>query len=218
MTPMDKKLQIVLHLYGEADDRAAFRRLLEDEEVRAEHQAMSEVKFALDHARPRRPAPAVLARIAEAAAHPERLEASPPRRRDRMPVRLRRRRAWQWAGAAVVVVLAVGFGLGRFASGPDAPHVASSERPASLEQAERLRTAPAGRAQRMQAKPAAVRPDAALEWDGADEVWRLHRRIERLRARNAALRWGEPAVPLEMLPSVDPGVGLRPAGSRPPGR
>ena len=218
MALMDKKLQIVLHLYGEADDRAAFRRLLEDEEVRAEHQAMSEVKFALDHARPKRPDPAVLARIAEVAAHPERLAASPTRRRDRMPVRLRRRRMWQWAGAAAVVVLAVGLGLGRLASGPDAPRIASDERPASFEQAERLRTAPPGRAQRMQAKPAAVHPDAALGWDGGDEVWRIHRRIERLRARNAALRWGEPAVPLETLPASDPGVGLRPAGSRPPGQ
>ncbi len=218
MTPMDKKLQIVRHLYGEVDDRAAFRRLLEDEEVRAEYQAMSEVKFRLDHAPRSRPDPAVFGRIVEAAGRPERLEASPSRRRDRLPVRAGRRRMWPWVGATAVVVLAVGLGLGRLASGPDAPRLASDERPAFFEQDEGLRAMRAPAAQRRQTHTAAAGPEDALDWDGADEVWRLHRRIEQLRARNAALRWGEPAVPLERLPSFVPGVRLSPAGSRPPGR
>ncbi len=207
---MDKKLQIVLHLYGEADDRAAFRRLLEDEEVRAEHQAMSEAKFALDHARPKRPDPALLARIMEAAAHPERLADAPAPGRDRRPVRLLRRRRWQWVAAAAVALVAVSVGVGRMFA-PESSRLASEAPPALREHAEGFGT---------NAQPQTIPAQTAdvLDWDDADEVRRLHRRMEQLRARNAELQWGEPAVPLETLPTAVPGVRLRQAGSRPPGQ
>ncbi|RMH50836.1 MAG: hypothetical protein D6685_17780, partial [Bacteroidetes bacterium] len=64
---MDKKLDILRHLYGEVDDRAARRALLRDEEVAREYQAMGEVKFLLDHRPHRRPDPQVLHAILAAA-------------------------------------------------------------------------------------------------------------------------------------------------------
>ncbi len=69
---MDKKLQLIRHLYGEADDRSELRDLLSDEDLNAEYQELSEAKFWLDHTSHERPDRSVLNAIFEAAA-----EASP---------------------------------------------------------------------------------------------------------------------------------------------
>ena len=69
---MDKKLQLIRHLYGEADDRSELRDLLSDEDLNAEYQELSEAKFWLDHTSHERPDRNVLNAIFEAAA-----EASP---------------------------------------------------------------------------------------------------------------------------------------------
>ncbi|MEZ4701111.1 MAG: hypothetical protein R2834_12315 [Rhodothermales bacterium] len=64
---MDKKLQLLAHLYGEAEDAAPLQELLQDSDLKAEYQAMSEAKFWLDHSIAEKPDADVLARIMAAA-------------------------------------------------------------------------------------------------------------------------------------------------------
>lgn len=65
---MDKRLQLLRHLYGELEDERELRSLLEDEEAVAEYVALSESKRALDlWRRPSRPDPAVVDRLVAAA-------------------------------------------------------------------------------------------------------------------------------------------------------
>jgi hypothetical protein len=114
---MDKKLQIVNHLYGEASDRAELRELLGEEALNAEYQALSEAKFYLDHRHRARPDEGIvdhLVAVAAGEAEPvkvpvRRLEA----RQDRPPARRLaiRRRSFPALLAAAVVVIAVGIGV-----------------------------------------------------------------------------------------------------------
>lgn len=193
---MDEKLQIVEHLYGEAADRAAYHRLLDNEALREEYQAMSAVKFALDHRPRQRPDAAVVDRILAAAAG-EALRPAP--RADRPARRRVTRRALLWVGMAAAAVLVAGLGLRALRTDRPAPAVAleaDAPPPESL--------------------PAASPVEAALAWDQADEVRRLHRQIERLRQHNVGLRWGEPVVPLELLGDAASGSArVRTAGARP---
>ena len=206
---MDEKLQIVQHLYGEAADRSAYHRLLEDEAVRAAYQAMSEVKFRLDHRPRQRPDAVVLDRIL-AAASGEASVAGGALRPDRPALRLVSRRAFQWVGMAAAAVLVVGVGL--MALWPD-------EEPASVAPAvaQEQTTMPEGPASESYVPSAAMQTtaDQTPAWDEADEVRRLHRQIGMLQRGNADLRWGEPVVPLEMLNGMTSrDTGVRPARSR----
>ena len=94
---MDEKLHIVQHLYGEGDDPADLQRLLEDDGVRAEYEALSETKRYLDQREPARPDPLVLDRIVAAAA-PPRAGVMPGRRRDRAARPSRTMRRFRLAG------------------------------------------------------------------------------------------------------------------------
>ncbi len=112
---MDEKLHILQHLYGEVEDPEALRRLLEDDALRREYDALAAVKLELDR-RPRaRPDPRVLDRVAVAAG-PQ--QAAPPgRRRDRAVQPGRTRRRLRLVGAvstALALVLVVGIGLQQF--------------------------------------------------------------------------------------------------------
>ncbi len=112
---MDEKLHILQHLYGEVEDPEALRRLLEDDALRREYDALAAVKLELDR-RPRaRPDPRVLDRVA-AAAGPQ--QAAPPgRRQDRAAQPGRTRRRLRLVGAvstALALVLVVGIGLQQF--------------------------------------------------------------------------------------------------------
>jgi|GEM_PF-2381090 len=60
---MDPKLQLVRHLYGEADDPDERRRLLSDADLRAEWEAHRDVKQALERRPPQRPSADVLAAV-----------------------------------------------------------------------------------------------------------------------------------------------------------
>ncbi len=65
---MDKKLQLIRHLYGESEDRdTPLRDLLQDESLKEEHQELSESKFWLDHTMHERPEQDVLDKIFAAA-------------------------------------------------------------------------------------------------------------------------------------------------------
>ena len=89
---MDKKLQLIQHLYGEADDRNALRELLQDEDLNAEYQELNEAKFWLDHTSQERPDQAVLDTILSAAAaaggHADETINNRPARVDRRCLRL----------------------------------------------------------------------------------------------------------------------------------
>ena len=65
---MDKKLQLILHLYGESEDRSELRDLLKVEALNHEYQELSESKFWLDHSTHERPDKDVLDTILAAGA------------------------------------------------------------------------------------------------------------------------------------------------------
>ncbi len=139
---MDETLRIVHHLYGEDTDPADLRRLLEDEALRQEYEALSEVKFHLDHRKRARPDAQVIDRIVAAAATPQH-SATPHKRHDRAarPGRATRRfRAIGAVSAVLAVVLAVGIGLDQFQSFiPNASQTDTAmEAPAAAEDAEAL--------------------------------------------------------------------------------
>ncbi len=208
---MDKRLQMIAHLYGEAEDRTAFRSLLEDEEVCEEHRVLSEIKFQLDHRRPARPDPVIIDRLMDAV-HRGDAVAARPVRRDRPAMRLVSRRSWQWLAAAAVVAL-VGVGVMQLSVVSDQPEATVAERAAPRAGVPVLPDS-------VPAFPETLRAaDAGADnpsWDNTDDLRQLYRRIERLREGNRNLEWGEPAVPLEMLPGaqlpVDP--ALQQAGER----
>ncbi len=254
---MDEMLRIVHHLYGEEADPADLRRLLEDEALRQEYEALSEVKFHLDHRKRARPDAQVIDRIVAAAATPQH-SATPHQRHDRAarPGRATRRfRAIGAVSAVLAVVLAVGIGLDQLQSFiPSASQTgAVMEAPAAAEDAEALEIravpeeAPATAGTRQPeslrleqsravqpnalALPArAEREDAFLDdilvgevkeeavpsWDDADDLLRVHRRIEMIRARSLDLTWDEAAViSLDSLPTEpNAASGLEAASTR----
>ncbi|QXD16528.1 hypothetical protein GQ464_006155 [Rhodocaloribacter litoris] len=239
---MDERLHIVRHLYGEVEDAEELRRLLEDATLRAEYEALREVKSRLDRWPPARPDAAVLERVVAAAAHPERRAAPGGPRPDRGPRRAPRR-AGRWIGAAATLAVLLGVGLAYLVApvhGPTDPKPAppageanaaartpTAGVPLAADRTTRVPPVPESVAVGEAGAPVAAAQPAgtlaaaaqvagpALAWDEADDVRRLHRRIASLRARNADLQWGEPAVPLEMLSGfAGTTPGLRQAGER----
>ena len=240
---MDEKLHIVHHLYGEDTDPAELRRLLEDEALREEYEALSEVKFHLDHRKRARPDAQVIDRIVAAAAPPQR-GATARKRRDRAahPGRTPRRfRAIGAVSAVLAVVLAVGIGLDQFQSFIPSASDAAMEAPAAEEVEAFSGDAPATAGTRPPEplrleERRAARPDAPAahetgflddnvageanealpSWDEADELLRVHRRIEMLRARSPDLAWDESAViSLDSMPTEpDAAAGLEAASTR----
>lgn len=238
---MDPKLHIVHHLYGEDADPGALRRLLEDDALREEYEALREIKFHLDHRKRTRPDPQVIDRIVAAAAVPQRGAAS-PKRRDRAArpgLAIRRFRLVGAVSAVLAVVLVVGIGLDQFqvftpdarqadavmeapAAAMDAPAAANEEAATegfdareapAVGSAGALRLDEARSVQPLTASPAPPEREAVLldddvaeealpSWDEADELLRVHRRIEMIRARSLDLAWDESAVmSLDSLPT-----------------
>ena len=229
---MDEQLHIVHHLYGEDTDPADLRRLLEDEALRQEYEALSEVKFYLDHRQGARPDPKVIDRIVAAAAMPQR-GATPRQDRAARPGRaIRRFRTVGAVSAVLAVLLVIGIGLDQFQSfapssfqteavrqapaaagelealSEEAPGIAGTGQPPSMrpEPNRAARLAP-------QPPPAPAKLEAAFlgdardeapvpSWDETDELLRVHRRMEMIRARSLDLIWDEAAVmSLDSLPT-----------------
>lgn len=132
---MDKKLQLIRHLYGETDDREALRELLKDEDLNHEYQELSEAKFWLDHTHHERPDQAVLDNIFAAAAQKgapppasqpqtrlQQLQAkqqqpqptAPARavRQDRTPVARKRKNRRLYGSITAVFTLLIAVGIG----------------------------------------------------------------------------------------------------------
>ena len=246
---MDKRYHIVRHLYDEGDP-PELPSLLEDEALRKEYQALSEVKLLLDQRGSARPDPEVLDRIMAAAA------ASPAPSSDRQatPLRLVRFRTVGAMAAMVALLLAVGLVWRQGGFNPVVPSsapvvqphadgeaaapddaVAEADTPGiSSEPSAREATPPAPTARppasappktQRRAEEEAGAPGAALAaapravadqtakadsvpaWDEADELLRLHRRLEMLEARSRALAWDDSSViSLDALPTDNPGA------------
>ena len=278
---MDEKLHIVQHLYGEGDDPEALQRLLEDDGLRADYEALSEAKRYLDGRPPARPDPLVIDRIV-AAAVPPRAGVIPGQRKDRAARPNRAGRRYRLVGAlsgVVALVLVVGIGLNQFflqgmerapadaevmmpnaapADGEEAKEFARRNRdeagalaPAtSRAMEERLATAQPDAQDADLAMPSeeeafaddaaapaamllleadseavagarleksAAGDEAAPTWDEADDLMRVHRRLDMVRARSRELIWDESAVmSLDSLPE-QPGralPGLEAAGKK----
>ena len=208
----DRKRNILLHLYGEAPEDSDLRELLRDEELRTEYQALSEVKFRLDHRRSERPDPAVVDAVLAAAAGES--SAVGHRHGDR-PAAARRSplRRLLVPALSVAAALVVAFSLGWWANTPDrnarpASQAFDADMPVPPESLNRFvppyQTVHPGAAAQV---VGAATHDPRLAWDEPEPLDFWHRRIESLEAASDPDGWGEPAVPLEMLPgNTSPGL------------
>ena len=283
--PMDEKLHIVQHLYGEGGDPADLQRLLEDEALRQDYAALSETKRVLDQRQRARPDPLVIDRIVAAAATP-RAGVIPGKRQDRRArPGVRRYRLAGALSGVLALALVVSIGLNQYyfqgvetaspapeatafdapaeaavpadadrarmneeaddeiggaaalapASGPELQETLATAQTATEEEAKperRLRAADAvfdTLAEPSVAEDAAVAgvpsltgavardDEVAPTWDEADDLVRVHRRLEMLRARSRELIWDESAVmSLDSLPAQPSEVlpGLEAAGKK----
>lgn len=221
---MNTRLQIIQDLYGEVEDRDELRRAVQEDEVLHEEQRhLREAKFWLDH-RPRsRPDPRVMEALRAAAAEGAAGTVPAAARRDRppQPSSARHRRRYFGMGALLTLSLLVAAGIGWWGldDGADLP-IPYAEAPSDA-------TPPASEEARQPAPAAgltaadAYSPDTVgtslppdhLEWDAADDVLRLKRRIELVASRSPDAFWDEPAVPLEQLPATQSGrSAVRAAG------
>ena len=190
---MDDRLRLLMYLYDEEVDEASLvRRLARDESLLREYQRLREAKEQLDACPAARPDPAVVDQVVETArTAAEAPTGPPPSSRDSRPAHAPQR-SWagrlQAAGAALAVVLLVGLGWwqGRSEAGAPAP-AASSGRSAAESQA----AAPEG------AVSSSAPSTAVPAWDDRDELVRIHRRIERLRAHSRPDRWGSALQPVQ---------------------
>lgn len=168
---MDDRLRLLQYLYGEDVDDPSFpRRMTADDELRREYERLQATKEELDQRSSPRPDPAVVDRVVDAAAEAS-TRAREGDRAPRSPSRSWNRRL-QGASALVAVLLIVGLGWWQLdlsapgGAGPEALEQGASA--ASVED---------------------VDESAVPEWDDSDELIRLHRRIEHVRARSAS-GWG----------------------------
>lgn len=214
----ERKRDILLHLYGEAPEESDLRELLRDDELRREYQTLSEVKFRLDHRRRERPDPAVVdAVLAQVAGESSGVAG---RRGDRPAVphgaRIRRLLVPALSIAAAVVLA---FGLGWWARTPGATapppsQTFDADMPVPPESLNRfVPSSPSARGPAARAVGTAS-ADPRLAWDEPEALDFWYRRIESLEAASDPGGWGEPAVPLEMLPGTG-SSGLLQAGTTP---
>lgn len=246
---MEKKLQLIRHLYGEADDRSELQSLLEDEELKAEYQAMSEAKFLLDHSPRLRPDQQVLDQLFAVAAQDDIVSSPKGIRKDRGAMPRQRPRNRRWLGAtstvlALLVTVTIGY---RWYASPDSTEallqapmadeaqmnesedgfaanpLRADEKKEKAQLADRLdheqslreETAPAVAELAGLTAASLAKTDTTLpDWNDLDEIRRVERRIDVLLDESDEFNWGQPAVPLEMLPANGANGRLRQAGSR----
>jgi len=198
---MEKKKNILLHLYGDPDAQGDLRSLLNEDDLQREHRALSEAKFRMDHLSRSRPDPKtinqIVARAAEAASSPS----VGARRGDRPALwrsRPLRRVLIPAVSLAAAIVIAVGTGLFSFSSDDRASLSSETVADNSKVEAESLlRATPI--APNLLAPASTSDIDPLLAWDDSDRLRELYRRIEIMRPTND-LDWGERSIPLETLP------------------
>ncbi|MDZ4699615.1 MAG: hypothetical protein SH809_07915 [Rhodothermales bacterium] len=239
---MEKKLQLLSHLYGEAEDATPLPELLQDSDLTSEYQAMSEAKFWLDHSIPASPDPEVVSRILAAAAG---AGAPPPVAfTDRAPAPRRatgaRKKTWSFAAAALSLVAIVSlilvnrtpsFNATEFEAAP----IVAQEAPAAFEADALSESASSGLADDFAARreaaadsgqplggTAAAKAGAAASlasaesahpaWEETEALIQYKSRIDHLLEQSEDLNWDEMVVPLEALPGYSPAAP--PAGLR----
>jgi hypothetical protein len=239
---MEKKLQLLSHLYGEAEDATPLPELLQDSDLASEYQAMSEAKFWLDHSIPASPDPEVVSRILAAAAG---AGVPPPVAfTDRAPAPRNaagaRKKTWSFAAAALSVVAIVSFVLVNRTPSfnvqelEQAP-ITAQDAPAAFEadamaesissdladgsSARKEVAADSGErlGSALAAKDGADATLAAAEpthpaWEETEALIQYKSRIDHLLEQSEDLSWDEMVVPLEALPGYSPAAP--PAGLR----
>lgn len=126
---MDDKLQIIQHLYDEADAPSDRERLLEDEALRAEYEALSGIKFHLDKRPKQRPDVAVLDAVMATAAMASGQPGLRPRQ-DRKPQprnAARRYGLFSTVSAVVAVLLVAGIGFFQMRQGGEMQMASETE-------------------------------------------------------------------------------------------
>lgn len=217
---MSKELRVIRALYDESPDRKALMESMEnDEAFRDEYQALSEVKFHLDHRKRKRPEPHVIDAVVAAAA--SNVQAAPLSTRvDRkaVPGRAHRSVRFRLVTGILAALFVVSVGIWQLSPlMPDESQVANERviaeemdvGSANAESARQTRAVPESPAMARSESEAAGFADvlnnqdeadqvmAALSWDPGDEVRTVYRRLEMVRARSGSLGWGEPVVPLD---------------------
>ena len=189
---MDKKLRLLLHLFGDLDDSEELEALLRDDELRYEYEQFAEVKHLLErlqvHNREAvQPDSGVVSTIMQAAAarRPIRLRLS--RRRNRKPHVARVYRIAGWSSVALAAVIAgILVWPAEVRKLPLLPETAVAP---EMEQAVEV--------------PA---------WDDGSLLIDVNDHIEVLSARSAGESWDEPQVlRIDSLPAVTPSSGFTPA-------
>lgn len=180
---MNDRLRLIRYLYDEDGDDSTFaRRVSEDEALYREYERLRATKERLDERPTPRPDAAVVDQVVEAArtTRQEVPSSSHPTedRPARPPARQWTRRL-QATGAALALLLLVGLGWWHLSS-PSEESAAGAAPDALGETAQR--TAPA--------EDRSAGSEAVPAWDDRDELVRIHRRIERLRAGSTPDQWG----------------------------
>lgn len=211
---MDKRLQLIAHLYDEEiEGLEPLETLLEDPDIRREYRLLQEARFALDHRERTRPDPRSIDAI---------LQAARPSATDRPPLRLVRIRRVMipvMAAAAVFLVFVLNTPLTQTSDLTMAPSEMEETLAGNTPAESLLRSLPPAAPEPAspmlaEAKSEADRSEDEATWDSGRDVRRLSRRIEALRAAGVDL-WDGEAVPLEMLPDETGRSDLLPAGARP---
>lgn len=111
---MDRKLNIVRHLYGEEDAGQLSNLIEDDDALRREYQALSEIKFHLDQRPRQRPDPSALDAIFVAAAETDRARSGRKDRPARRQSGSQHLRAAGFVSTVLVLLAAVGIVLGYY--------------------------------------------------------------------------------------------------------
>lgn len=208
---MDRKLQLIAHLYDEdLDGLEPLGSLLEDPDLRAEYEAMGETRFGLEHRERVRPDPRLVDAVVAAALARESVA------RDRSPMRLvRSQRFWvsatSVAASILLLVLFRPWQSGSLLPVTDELVADSQSFPPAETLLKSLPPAPPAIATASEEPAQAAR----LDWDTGGDVRHLSRRIERLKAAGID-GWDNPAVPLEAPPTGSGTNGLFQTGTRRP--
>ncbi len=111
---MDNRLNILRHLYRDEDSGQLSSLIEEDDALRREYQALSEIKYHLDQRPRQRPDPLVLDAIFAAVAETDRGRVVRKDRPAKRPSGRPRTRTARLVSAMLALVVAMGIGLGYF--------------------------------------------------------------------------------------------------------
>ncbi len=191
---MDKRLLLLLHLYGEKDSREDLEELLRDEELRVEFGQFIAIKRALDTRSElsranMRPDPAVLSRV---------METATARRRPRFEVQSlragklqarRMRHLMGWSTVALAAAIAgILFWPQDIQQPPPVPEAGGA---AGMEQSTEL-----------------------PPWDDGSQLVNVNNHIEVLNSRSVGETWDEPELlSLDSLPAPGPSRRFTPAST-----